>query len=99
MKLKVLSELDTQFQPLALVVREFRKKTKGSKGQDLVIAIERNKGYISAYKTRIYKDGEGKDEVNFRFVERIVKALLWVRGGYKIIIAGSKTVGEKIKKA
>ena len=75
MKLKVLSELDTQFQPLALVVREFRKNTKGRKGQDLVIAIERNKGYISAYKTRIYKDGEGKDEVNFRFVERIVKAL------------------------
>ncbi len=99
MKLKVLSELDTQFQPLALVVREFRKNTKGRKGQDLVIAIERNKGYISAYKTRIYKDGEGKDDVNFRFVERIVKALLWVRGGYKIIIAGSKTVGEKIKEA
>ena len=44
MKLKVLSELDTQFQPLALVVREFRKNTKGRKGQDLVIAIERNKG-------------------------------------------------------
>ncbi len=98
MKLKVLSELDTQFVPLALVVREFREQTKED-GQDLVIAIERNKGYVSAYKTRIYKDGIGKDEINFRFVERIVKALLWIRGGYKIIIAGSKIVGEKIKAA
>lgn len=98
MKLKVESVLDKQFTPMALVCREFRENTEKD-GQDLVIGIERNNGYVSAYKTRIYKDGIGKDELNFRFVERMVKALLWVRGGYKIIIAGSKVVGEKIKKA
>ncbi len=98
MKLKVESVLDKQFMPLSLVCREFREGTK-TDGQDLVIGIERNDGNISAFKTRIYKDGAGKDELNFDFVERIVKALLWVRGGYKIIIAGSPVVGEKIKKA
>ena len=76
---------------MSLVVREMREATKED-GQDIVIGIVRNNGYVSAYKTRIYKDGVGKDDVNFRFIERMVKALLWVRGGYKIIIAGSPVV-------
>ena len=98
MKLKVESVLDKQFTPMALVAREFRENTKED-GQDIIIGIERNNGYVSAFKTRIYKDGIGKDELNFRYIERIVKALLWIRGGYKIIIASSSIVGEKIKKA
>ncbi len=98
MNLKVNAKLDPQFQPLALVCREMREATKEN-GQDLVIAVERNKGYTVTYKTRIYKDGTGHDEENFAFVERMAKALLWVAGGYKIYIAGSDVVGEKIKAA
>lgn len=98
MKLKVESVLDREFIPLSLVCREMRENTK-NEGQDIVIGIERNNGQISTFRTRVYKDGIGKDDINFRFIERIVKALLWVRGGYKIIIAGSPVIGEKIKKA
>ena len=98
MKLKVNAKLDSQFQPLSLICRDMREATR-EEGQDLVIAIERNKGYTTTYKTRIYKDGTGHDEENFRFVERMAKALLWVAGGYKIIIAGNPVVGEKIKEA
>ena len=98
MTLKVNAKLDPQFQPLSLICRDMREATK-EEGQDLIIAIERNKGYISTYKTRIFKDGTGHDEENFRFVERMAKALLWVAGGYKIVIAGSQVVGAKIKEA
>ncbi len=98
MKLKVNAKLDPQFAPLSLVCRDMREATKED-GQDLVIAIERNKGYTSTYKTRVYKDGTGHDEENFNFVERMTKALLWVAGGYKVIIAGSETIGAKIKEA
>ena len=98
MNLKVKAKLDPGFQPLSLVCREMREATKED-GQDLIIAIERNKGYTTTYKTRIFKDGEGKDQENFRFVERMVKALLWVAGGFKIYIAGSEVVGKKIKEA
>ncbi len=98
MKLKVNAKLDPGFMPLSVVCREMREATKEN-GQDLVIAIERNKGYTVTYKTRIFKDGTGKDEENFAFVERMAKALLWVAGGYKIYIAGSNVVGEKIKAA
>ena len=98
MNLKVKAKLDPKFQPLSLICREMREATVNS-GQDLVIAIERNKGYTTTYKTRIFADNTGHDEENFRFVERITKALLWVAGGYKIIIAGSEIVGNKIKEA
>ncbi|MBQ2274370.1 MAG: ROK family protein [Clostridia bacterium] len=98
MNLKVNAKLDKQFAPLSLVCREMRESTKDN-GQDIVVAVVRNKGYTQTYKTRIFKDNTGHDEQNFRFVERIAKSLLWVAGGYKIIIAGSSVVGEKIKAA
>ncbi|MBQ8682978.1 MAG: ROK family protein [Clostridia bacterium] len=98
MKLKVNAKLDPQFAPLSLICRDMRAAT-AEDGQDIVIAVQRNKGYTSTYKARIYKDGTGHDEENFRFVERMAKALLWVAGGYKIVIAGSDVVGAKIKEA
>ena len=98
MNLKVNAKLDPKFQPLAVVVREMKEATKEN-GQDVIVAIERNRGQISTYKTRIYPDGTGHDEENFSFIERIVKSLLWIAGGYKIFIAGSDVVGNKIKEA
>lgn len=98
MNLKVNAKLDKGFCPLSLVCREMREKTRAD-GQDIVIAVERNKGYTYTYKTRVFKDNTGHDEENFRFVERIVKSILWVAGGYKIIIAGSEVIGQKIKEA
>ena len=98
MKLKVNAKLDPKFQPLSLVCRDMREAT-AENGQDLVIGIERTKGNITTYKTRVFCDGTGHDEENFRFVERMTKSLLWVAGGYKIIIAGSEVIGNKIKEA
>ena len=98
MNLKVQAKLDPKFEPLSVVVREMREATKEN-GQDVIVAVERNKGQISRYKTRIYPDGTGHDEENFRFIERIVKTLLWVAGGYRVFIAGSEVVGNKIKEA
>ncbi len=96
MKLKVEAKLDRGFAPMALVCREMREKTAEC-GQDIIVAVERNQGYTYTYKTRIFKDGTGHDEENFKFIDRIAKTLLWVAGGYKITIAGSAVVGEYIK--
>ncbi len=98
MKLKVNAKLDPKVTPMSVVCRDMREATKED-GQDIIIAVERNKGYTTTYKTRIFKDGTGKDAENYAFVERIVKTLLWVAGGFKIIIAGSDTVAAKIKEA
>lgn len=99
MKLKVEMPLDKGFRPLALEIRKMNAETKGDKGQDLIIGVERTNGATFVYKTRIFKDGTGHDRRNATFAERIAKSILWVAGGFKIIIAGSEKVGNYIKKA
>ena len=70
--------LDPQFQPMAKVVAEYQRNVKAAGGVPMVIAVERNKGYISTYKMEIYADGTGHDEENYGVAERIVKTLLWL---------------------
>ena len=97
MNLKIKAKLDPGYQPMALVCREMREGA-GEGGQDIVVAAIRNKGYTTVYKTKIYQDNTGHDAENCKFIDRIAKTLLWVSGGYKIVIAGSAVVGEYIKK-
>ena len=97
MNLKIEAKLDRGYQPMALVCREMREAT-ATDGQDVVVGVERNKGYTLVYKTRIYKDNTGHDAENCKYIDRIAKTLLWVAGGYKLIIAGSEVVGEYLKK-
>ena len=99
MKLKVEAILDKGFKPMVLVYREFTEAAKAAGGNKLVIGIERNKGYISVFETVIYPEGTEHDEENYEFIERIVKSFIWIRGGHKIIIAGSKLIADKLAKA
>lgn len=96
MRPKIEAVLDRGFIPMALVYREFTEAAAAAGGDRLVIGIERNKGYVSAFETVVYPDGTGHDEENYTFVERLVKTLLWVRGGHKIIIAGSKLIADRL---
>lgn len=91
--------LDEQFTPMALAVRDFQAQVEKEGGQDIAICVERNNGYVSSFRTKIFCDAAGKDEENFKFVERLAKSLLWIRGGYKIIIGGSARIAEQIKQA
>ena len=97
MQLKVNAPLDPGFMPMAVVYRDFLAKVKAEGGQKLVIGLERNNGLTSVFELEVFKDGTGHDEENHEFVERIVKTLLWTRGGYKIIVAGSELIADKIK--
>ena len=91
--------LDKGFMPMITVFRDFEADVKKDGGQKLAITIERNKGLVSRFDMEIYNDGTGHDDENFRLVERMTKALLWIHGGYKIVIGGSPVVGDRIKQA
>ncbi len=98
MKLKVPAILEPEFAPLSLFYREF-KEAVGENGQKLVIGVERAEDQISAYEMLVYPDNTGHDDENYYAVERIVKTLLWIRGGYKVILAGSKLLADRIADA
>ncbi len=92
--------LDKNFKPAVLANRAFCKAvTETGKGVPVCIAIERSDGLISTYDTVVFEEGSGMDTENFFYVERLVKTLLWIRGGWKVIIGGPKSIGEYIKKA
>lgn len=89
--------LDKDFKPAYLFIRDFLYKVDASnKGTVLKIALERNSGYTYVYETRVFEDGYN-DELNVFYVERLIKSLLWVVGGFKISILGSKHIYEAIK--
>src|SRR5688500_12552837 len=92
---KVQPALDETFQPAALVNRSFRDAV-AQDGVPLVIALERSQGKISRYETNVFPEGHPEFEVNLPYVERIVKFLLWQRGGFKVYVGGARAVGEHI---
>jgi predicted NBD/HSP70 family sugar kinase len=73
--------LDPQFQPASLANREHRRHAR----QPLLIALEGEPGRVSRYETVL--NPAAADAA--RYVERLVKFLLWSRGGWKLYIAGA----------
>lgn len=92
--------LDPGFRPAVLANRAFCAEVAAS-GQDipLSIALERESGITSVYETQIFGPEAGRDAANAAYVERIVKFLLWQRGGWKITIGGDAKVADAIEKA
>lgn len=98
--MKYIPSLDKKFSPLILKIREFNELVKKSnKTNNLTICLERNQGYNYFYNIDIFKDGTGHDEENYDLVERIVKSLLWIVGGYKIYVCGSNYIYKNLKEA
>ena len=98
--MKYVPSIDKNFQPLILKIREFNEKVKKSENKTkLTICLERNQGYNYFYNIDIFTDGSGHDEENYEIVERIVKSLLWVVGGYKIYVCGSNYIYKNLKEA
>ncbi|MDO4739696.1 MAG: ROK family protein [Eubacteriales bacterium] len=95
--LKVPAVCEPAYQPMELVLRAYEAEVAASENQEIVVAIVRNQGYTSTMKLKIFKDGTN-DEKNFAVLDRVVKTLLWARGGYKIVICGSAPVYEYFKK-
>ncbi len=96
--MKYIPSLDKKFSPLILKIREFNELVKKSnETNNLTICLERNQGYNYFYNIDIFKDGTGHDEENYDLVERIVKSLLWIVGGYKIYVCGSNYIYKNLK--
>ena len=60
------------------------------------IAVERADGQMAVCSTRIHGTPEMR-EADCYYVERIVKTLLWMKGGFKVYVAGDETVYEYLK--
>ncbi len=98
-KPNIIPPLDADFRPAVLANRQFQQEVAQSgAGVPLIIALERAGGEISRYGTVVYPDGHPLAEANLPYVERVVKFLLWQRGGWKVYVGGSPKVAEYLAK-
>ena len=54
--MKFEAKLDKGFQPMILVYNDFIKRATEAGGDKLVIGIERNNGFVSAFEMVVFKD-------------------------------------------
>ena len=91
--------LDKNFYPMIKAIEDFDAAVKKSgKSQKVTIVVERNGGYNYVYSYEAFADGVN-DALNIRMADRLAKTILWVVGGYKIGVAGSRKIYEALKNA
>jgi len=94
----ILPPLEPGFRPAALANRAFRVEVADSgAGVPLAIALERSDGAVSRFDTVAFPDGHPRAGANLVYAERIVKFLLWARGGWKVYVGGPAGVGRHIQ--
>lgn len=86
-------ELDPQFVPAALWNRAYQRKLEESgQTQPFSLAIEKNDGSTSVLKTKIFPHRGSLIEPNQFYVERLLKFLLWQKGGHRIMVGGEPSL-------
>ena len=95
---KIVPALDRGFRPAALENRAFLNAARDTgKAVPIAIGIERSDGLISRYCTLVFDESSEMKEANILYVDRLVKSLLWIWGGWKIIFGGPAYIGEYVK--
>ena len=97
-KIAVLPELDPGFLPAALWNREYRKLAASRPSHPLAITLERANGAVSRFDTVVLEETPENAELNLRYIERLVKFLLWAQGGWRVTVAGAPLAAESLRK-
>ncbi len=89
--------LDPDFRPASLAVRAFDAAVaEAGGGVPLVLGLERAEGDLSRFETRVFPEGHPRFAANFPHVERLVKFLLWARGGWQLFVGGPHAIGKRL---
>ena len=89
--------LDPWFRPAVLARRAFADAL-GRCGQAVPVglALEQADGNVSHFTTEIFPDTNPAAAGNFTHIERIVKLLLWARGGYRLHFQGPPALAQRL---
>jgi len=80
-EIKNVPELDPDFAPILRFNREFLKTAK----EPVSIAVERAGGQMAHVDTFLHGTPDMRDADHY-YVERVVKTLLWMKGGFKVYV-------------
>jgi predicted NBD/HSP70 family sugar kinase len=99
-KPRFVPPLDEGYRPAKLANDAFLRTVDGEAGGGvpLVLGLERGNGTLSRFETRVFPEGHPRAAANLFYAERLVKFLLWQRGGWKLYVGGPKSVAEYLRK-
>ena len=90
--MKHAPKLDAGFVPFGIWMDAYLKGAE----KPIAIAVERNGGQTAVRNTFIHGTPD-MAQADYRYVERMVKFLLWSIGGFRVYICGAEEIGEKLK--
>src|SRR6266850_7470733 len=94
---KIMPVLDPEFRPAVLANRAFRSLVRSvNRAVPIGFALEQADGTVSHFQTKVLPDSHAEVEANFIYLERIVKFLLWSRGGFRIHFNGPAVLAAKL---
>jgi len=94
---RVRPVLDAQFRPSILALRAFREQVRESgRALPVRLALEQTDGSIYHFPMEIFPEGMPGSEINYLHVERVLKFLLWSRGGWRIYFDGPASIAQKL---
>lgn len=85
---------DPGFSPIELFFASYEADVRADKeAKPLWLALEREDELISVWKTAVLS---GDDPRTYPYIERTVKCLLWLKGGYRLFVAGSPAISARL---
>jgi predicted NBD/HSP70 family sugar kinase len=95
--LKHTPELDPHFQPASVWTEAFRNLCQQRGGRELRLVILRPNGTGLIHTETILAGGDPDSlALNFRFVERTIKFLLWGFGGTSVVLENADELAQKL---
>ncbi|HYG34693.1 MAG TPA: ROK family protein [Clostridia bacterium] len=94
---RVTPVLDPWFRPAVLANRAFRAEVRASgKAVPVGLALEQTDGNVSHFRTEILPADHPHSGGNLTYLERMLKFLLWSRGGFRIHFQGPAALADKL---
>ncbi|MBI5769437.1 MAG: ROK family protein [Verrucomicrobia bacterium] len=94
---KLKPQLDPGFVPAVLWNRAYRELVARDPGaRPLGLALVRADGSASVHRDRVLSAGHPGAAHTLRFVERLLKFLLWQKGGGRVLVAGADEVAAAL---
>ena len=90
--LKHIPELDPEFFPVLRFNQAFLRTAQ----KPMSVAVERDRGQVAVCNTRIHGTPEWF-EADCYYMDRLVKSLLWMKGGWKVYVAGDEAIGKYLQ--
>ncbi len=93
---RVQPPLDENFRPAILANRNFQREVEAI-SSSFVLGLERNGREFTRFETKIHPENHQNFESDYQYIERIVKFLLWQRGGHTLYVGGSTTIADYLR--